>query len=225
MAPTVDYVPLPAWSPTPPGPLELIRTATMATSSLLARAAATGGHVGHDGGLLGDRALPSGCEPRGPQRGDWDRNQDADAGLAANPPRLLNALSTCEPLSGALSPARPRESDLGREDAAADGARDLWWRSRRAGPRKASAQMPATTGQKSRSPEGSPRGFCEPKRPPYLVDGVFWLGSRPFSRTPRIFQTPRILRHGLPEHKRENARENAGYGTGMTGRPRVEVGG
>jgi hypothetical protein len=32
--------------------------------------------------------------------------------------------------------------------------------------------MPARTGQKSRSPEGSPRGFCEPKRPPKLVDGL-----------------------------------------------------
>ena len=147
----------------------------MATSSLLAHAAATGGHVGHDGGLLDDRAVASGCEPRGPQRGDWDRNPDADAGLAANPPRLLNALSTCEPLSGALSPARPRESDLGRKDAAGGGGRDLWWRSWRAGTRTASAQRPARTGQKSRSPEGSPRGFCEPKRPPYLVDGVFWL--------------------------------------------------
>ena len=109
----------------------------MATSSLLAHAAATGGHVGHDGGLLDDRAVASGCEPRGPQRGDWDRNQDADAGLAANPPRLLNALSTCEPLSGALSPARPRESDLGREDAVARGARDLWRRSQRAATRTA----------------------------------------------------------------------------------------
>jgi hypothetical protein len=29
----------------------------MAISSLLAHAAATGGHVGHDGGLLDDRAL------------------------------------------------------------------------------------------------------------------------------------------------------------------------
>ena len=28
---------------------------------------------------------------------------------------------------------------------------------------------------KCRSPEGSPRGFCEPKRPPSLVDGLFWL--------------------------------------------------
>jgi len=97
--------------------------------SPVVRVAATGGHVGHDGGLLDDRALPSGCEPRGPQRADWDRNQDADAGLAANPPRLLNAISTCETLSGALSPARPAESDLGREDAAASAARDLWRRS------------------------------------------------------------------------------------------------
>jgi len=80
----------------------------MATSGLLVHAVATGGHVGHVGGLLDDRTLPSGCEPGGPQRGDWDRNQDADAGLAANPPRLLNALSACEPLSGALSPAGPR---------------------------------------------------------------------------------------------------------------------
>jgi hypothetical protein len=101
----------------------------MAASSLLVHAAATGGHVGHDGGLLDDPAVASGCEPRGPRRGDWDRNQDADAGLAANPPRLLNVLSGCEPLSGALSPARPRESALGREEAAAGGARDLWRRS------------------------------------------------------------------------------------------------
>ena len=85
--------------------------------------------MGHDGGVLGERPLPSGCEPDRVQRGTWGRSPDADAGLAGNRPRLLSALSTCEPLSGALSPARPRESDLGREDAAAGGGRDLWRRS------------------------------------------------------------------------------------------------
>jgi hypothetical protein len=49
------------------------------------------------------------------------------------------------------------------------------------------------------------------------------LGSRPTSRTARLDQAPSSLGHGLREHKRESARENTGYGTGMTGRPRVGV--
>jgi len=53
--------------------------------------------------------------------------------------------------------------------------------------------------------------------------GISWLGSRPTSRTARLDRAPSSLRHGLPEYKRENARENAGLGTSTTGHPRVEV--
>ena len=68
------------------GPLNV----TMANASLVAHATATGGHAGHDGGVLGERPLPSGCEPDRAQRGTWGRSPDADAGLAGNPPRLLS---------------------------------------------------------------------------------------------------------------------------------------
>jgi hypothetical protein len=55
------------------------------------------------------------------------------------------------------------------------------------------------------------------------IDVALILRSRPSSRTAKDEPTPNFLRHGLLEHKRENARENEDSATSVTGRPRVEV--
>ena len=55
---------------------------------------------------LCNRCWQASCENVTRQRGDQGRNPDADAELAENRSRLLNTLSTCAPLSTALSPAQ-----------------------------------------------------------------------------------------------------------------------